>query len=71
MNPNEATDAPMACMNWGSTAVAISWQKSLKKLVRLNRITLRFSQRFSVLKPGSTSGIIGFLHGDQVTETRY
>jgi len=34
----------MACINWGRIAVAISWQKSPRKLVNPIAKTFRFSQ---------------------------
>src|SRR2546430_14428004 len=44
MAPSHIGPAPMAARNAGSTAVAVSWLQSLKRLVRPTPSTVRFSQ---------------------------
>src|SRR6266850_2105369 len=44
MAPSHTGPAPMVARNAGSTAVAISWLQSLKRLVRPTPRTVRFSQ---------------------------
>src|SRR5437016_9627413 len=52
MAPSHAGPAPMAARNAGSTAVAVSWLQSLKRLVRPTPRTVRLSQECFSVVPG-------------------